>query len=523
MFETRLVQMLWLRLGANSTTAGGVQTGVMDLLRKQYTGMLRAAPLEAAAYARIAAGGWWTEARLHERGLLAESTCWHCGREPGTMEHHIWHCTALWQHSDSTMFADTAHLVPSAEQAAEHGAYWLRGIPIQLAWPVLPPPADVVQYVGTFPPIGTLQQYCLCFDGSWGWQAQKPRLPRVGWAWALVELEAPHAVAAGCFGGMAGRQTVPRSEHRAASHALGALIDIYGEAVLDVAIQCYSDHLNLVKVVDKAVSRHGWPCTQGSSNHDLLCELRDVFQRYTNLQISKVKAHATHQYLSQRVLPHPLSAYVGNYAADELAKGHGSKLNELMADQVAEDRKAADRWQVVLQRIVHAYQLWNLHRPAEHDDGNEQAVAKPKLGTLCRQSAHRVCAAGGRLYCRTCQTFSIKGARHVREWLQSPCIVGHGDRFPHASHVVRVTSVSLMCVQCSASLFSIRSLVKPCKMQGIDLGNSHATHDDDFELELTDSPDEHTSVCVGNGHVQAQAQGSGGSGHDPLGLSLIHI
>ena len=151
---------------------------------------------------RLFVGGWWEEPRRFSPGL-----CCRCGKEPGTVMHHIWRCSETMNDQHETVTSSN-HLALQATEAWP--AYWQRFLPIARAFPDLPPVLDFSFQWGSIP-----QHMChlhaLCTDGSGGSRGSHPETRRVGWGMAIIPPGAREPVFfAG--GSVLGGQTVPRAE-----------------------------------------------------------------------------------------------------------------------------------------------------------------------------------------------------------------------------------------------------------------------------------------------------------------------
>ena len=331
-------------------------------------------------------------------------------------------------------------MIPRAR--ADHTLYagfWLRGLTPR-HWTVTA--EDVTAFTKCWGlldqawPVLLGQEYILGLDGSGGENTKDPRTRRVGWS-LVVMLRATLEVVGGCFGGLAGLQTVPRAELQAYVMACKCTKgDI--QAVTDCAY------------VMKGAMRHR------EYNHSRHIEQWREAQQCIDEREGRLTLAKAHSHLEAD--PELLARYnmdpqmwIVNKAADECASVAAAEALERSPPRQLVGMIDAMAWKVQERLTVIA-----IHAASMGTWQANMAFARKKRRNIAMQireaankTKHLVSVCGNRVTCRRCK--SRASGEEAVALLKSECA---GTPPPvnllHPSHIMSCYRGIKFCTVCGS-------------------------------------------------------------------------
>ena len=223
--EHYVAPMLWSRASRRTTGDVGMDGGADITTARKYVAPLRRKGLykEAGLAMYIISGGQFTGERLGsfegkelDEGIRA---CPRCGEACETLLHRYWSCPDNRNVKDEAMQASSRLATRALNGGYFEQAVWTRGI-VPTSWykEFTPPWEDTVawEFRNGAHPLGPEEGAVGVFasDGSGGPCGNDPRLRRVGFASVQISLRVDGSFCLhwAKFGGVPGKQTVPRAE-----------------------------------------------------------------------------------------------------------------------------------------------------------------------------------------------------------------------------------------------------------------------------------------------------------------------
>jgi len=364
----------------------------------------------------IAAGGIWTQKRLHEAGLAESPLCYQCHQEEDD-HHYFWGCpsiAALGEEAIERTSTAWWRRISDSEDPHYCQCFFLRGLVPSLRTRRDPPwqaeehenyDRDINLTMHSYAYGDVIPtDYPVYLDGSGGPHTRDTRLRRCAWAWVQItgpaeEYALRHGLSGACTSLY---QTVPRAEIQALRELLVALVcsDVSG-----CHYEVFSDNEGVVK---------GWHAgaekcrsLDASAMWQRVWTSMDTLQaRGVTITVNKIKAHLTMDDVREGRMSR--QDCEGNKKADELAGLAASSL----CDQEHVDRVAFADAQayLCLQRL---YTIVT-RRGAERERTTTQPVIRVlqptiadmfQIGTGCQ-----LVRQGRRYQCRKClQVFHVDG------------------------------------------------------------------------------------------------------------------
>ena len=429
-FAQFLTSDLWQRASLffeGSGLASGPDLTVPKSMLKRFQDAGRQA--DYGLLSAVCVGDLWPAARKTAQGMLLDSTCPRCGKEPETLTHRHWQCEANGLIMDPAV-ANTQHLSERAISGSESTpCFWNRGI-VPTEWTTIPAPSETQPLFGHGDWARFGDATVLYTDASGGNHTKDKRLRRVGWAVAAVsEGERPEFLAAKCGPLPGPKQSVSRGELFAVVEAL-KLAD--PAKPLQIVSDCMYVVLGSTKTKVAPNQRHA----------DLWNEFVKLKAGYTNgLTVRHVQSHIPAQLLWAGTVDK--MDFVGNTLADAFAARAAAEC-QLFEGQIGHIKKTDKLCKQVLLRIMAITRVVANHVHASDHLPQNECESEPDLWledsplvppvpvprkrkyTMedrireLSKAGHSLCWRKPRLHCTRCLQAFTKSK--LREWADSgPC------------------------------------------------------------------------------------------------------